>query len=96
MQFYILHLDQNNFIRRAARGRKVPLLKKAFEKYPQFEAVEVADVASGDFSTAFDGVGAIIHTAAPLPGRADGETALKVLGLPLPFYSHLTEITERR
>ncbi|KAJ7363923.1 hypothetical protein DFH08DRAFT_730192 [Mycena albidolilacea] len=64
-------------VRGAARGRKVPLLKKAFEKYPQFEAVEVADVASGDFSTAFDGVGAIIHTAAPLPGRADGETALK-------------------
>ncbi|KAJ7903644.1 NAD(P)-binding protein [Mycena olivaceomarginata] len=64
-------------VRGAARGRKVSLLKKAFEKYPQFEAVEVADVASGDFSTAFDGVGAIIHTAAPLPGRADGETALK-------------------
>ncbi|KAJ7250463.1 hypothetical protein B0H12DRAFT_1052333 [Mycena haematopus] len=64
-------------VRGAARGRKVPLLQRAFEKYPQFEAVEVKDVASGDFSAAFNGVGAIIHTAAPLPGRADSETALK-------------------
>ncbi|KAF7330424.1 Epimerase domain-containing protein [Mycena venus] len=64
-------------VRGAARGRKIPLLKKAFGKYPQFEAVEVTDVASADFSVAFNGVGAIIHTAAPLPGRADSETAFK-------------------
>ncbi|KAF7375001.1 Epimerase domain-containing protein [Mycena sanguinolenta] len=63
-------------VRGAARGRKIPL-KKALEKYPQFEAVEISDVASGDFSAAFKDVGAIIHTAAPLPGRADSETALK-------------------
>jgi nucleoside-diphosphate-sugar epimerase len=47
------------------------------EKYPKFEVVEIADVATADFSTAFKGVGAIIHTAAPLPGRTDAETALK-------------------
>ncbi|KAF7374999.1 Epimerase domain-containing protein [Mycena sanguinolenta] len=64
-------------VRGAARGRKIPLLKKALENYPQFEAVEISDVASGDFSAAFKDVGAIIHTAAPLPGRADSETALK-------------------
>ncbi|KAJ7931418.1 hypothetical protein B0H13DRAFT_2308576 [Mycena leptocephala] len=64
-------------VRGAARGRKVALLKKAFEKYPQFEAVEITDIATADFSAAFSGVGAIIHTAAPLPGRADSETALK-------------------
>ncbi|KAJ6476236.1 hypothetical protein C8R45DRAFT_1009301 [Mycena sanguinolenta] len=70
-------LEAGYSVRGAARGRKVPLLKKALEKYPQFEAVEISDVASADFSAAFSGVGAIIHTAAPLPGRADSETALK-------------------
>jgi nucleoside-diphosphate-sugar epimerase len=70
---------------RAARGRKIPLLKKAFEKYPKFEAVEIADVATSDFSAAFEGVGAVIHTAAPLPGRVDAETALKVSTYALVF-----------
>jgi nucleoside-diphosphate-sugar epimerase len=70
---------------RAARGRKIPLLKKAFEKYPKFEAVEIADVATSDFSAAFEGVGAVIHTAAPLPGRVDAETALKVSACALVF-----------
>ncbi|KAJ7274200.1 hypothetical protein C8J57DRAFT_1178328 [Mycena rebaudengoi] len=69
-------LEAGYSVRGAARGRKIPLLKKALEKYPNFEAVEIADVATSDFSAAFKGVGAIIHTAAPLPGRADGETAL--------------------
>jgi nucleoside-diphosphate-sugar epimerase len=67
----------SNDILRTARGRKIPLLKSAFEKYPKFEVVEIADVAASDFSAAFKGVGAIIHTAAPLPGRTDAETALK-------------------
>ncbi|KAJ7940759.1 hypothetical protein B0H13DRAFT_1849928 [Mycena leptocephala] len=49
----------------------------AFENHPQFEAVEITDIATSDFSAAFEGVGAIIHTAAPLPGRTDSETALK-------------------
>ncbi|KAJ6531133.1 NAD(P)-binding protein [Mycena capillaripes] len=70
-------LEGGYSVRGAARGRKIPLLKKAFEKYPKFEAVEITDVATSDFSAAFKGVGAIIHTAAPLPGRADSETALK-------------------
>lgn len=76
---------------RAARGRKVALLKKALEKYPRFEVVEIADVATADYTAAFKGVVAVIHTAAPLPGRADSETALNVssfLSLPVP---HLTE-----
>ncbi|KAK7033053.1 epimerase domain-containing protein [Favolaschia claudopus] len=77
--FEIVHqlLQAGYPVRGAARGPKVALLKKAFQNHPQFEAVEVSDIASGDFSTALKGVGAIIHTAAPLPGRADAETALK-------------------
>ncbi|KAJ7799832.1 hypothetical protein B0H14DRAFT_3156292 [Mycena olivaceomarginata] len=70
-------LEAGYSVRGAARGRKIPLLRTALEKYPKFEVVEIADVATADFSAAFKGVGAVIHTAAPLPGRADAETALK-------------------
>ncbi|KAF8205561.1 hypothetical protein K438DRAFT_1931904 [Mycena galopus ATCC 62051] len=70
-------LEAGYSVRGAARGRKIPLLKNAFSEYPQFEVVEIADIATSDFAAAFKGVGAIIHTAAPVPGRADSETALK-------------------
>ncbi|KAJ7701486.1 hypothetical protein B0H17DRAFT_1244242 [Mycena rosella] len=63
------------FLSRAARGRKPSLLKKALEKYPQFAAVEITDVAMSDLTAALKGVGAVIHTAAPLAGRADSKTA---------------------
>ncbi|KAJ7679751.1 hypothetical protein B0H17DRAFT_1206398 [Mycena rosella] len=69
-------LEAGYAVRGAARGRKVKLLEKALEKYPRFEVVEIADIATADYTAAFKGVGAIIHVAAPLPGRADSETAL--------------------
>ncbi|KAJ7750661.1 hypothetical protein DFH07DRAFT_544559 [Mycena maculata] len=47
-------------------------------KYPLFEAVEITDIVTADYTAAFKGVGAIIHTAAPLPGRTDIETALNI------------------
>ncbi|KAF7303873.1 Epimerase domain-containing protein [Mycena indigotica] len=65
-------------VRGAARGRKVAALQESFAKYPQFKVVEIADVATSDYREALDGVGAIIHTAAPLPGRVDNATALKI------------------
>ena len=49
-----------------------------FAKYPGFKAVDIPDIASGDFSQILEGVGAVIHVAAPIPGRADAETALRV------------------
>ncbi|KAJ7022728.1 hypothetical protein C8F04DRAFT_1213486 [Mycena alexandri] len=70
-------LEAGYSVKGAARGRKIPLLQKALEKYHKFEAVEIPDIATSDFSDAFRGVGAVIHTAAPLPGRVDGETAFK-------------------
>ncbi|KAJ7643868.1 hypothetical protein FB45DRAFT_823642 [Roridomyces roridus] len=75
--FEVVHqlLQAGYAVRGAARGRKLPLLKKAFDKYPQFEAVEIADVSTADYQEVFKGVEAIIHTAAPLPGRADSEGA---------------------
>jgi hypothetical protein len=39
----------------SARGKKVETLKEALSDYPQFEAVEIADVASGDYSEIFKG-----------------------------------------
>ncbi|KAJ7167667.1 hypothetical protein C8R46DRAFT_950733 [Mycena filopes] len=70
-------LEAGYSVKGAARGRKIPLLQKALEKYPKFEVVEIPDIATSEFSAAFKGVGAVIHTAAPIPGRADSETALK-------------------
>nr|GAT49327.1 predicted protein [Mycena chlorophos] len=65
-------------VRGAARGRKVAQIETAFASYgAQFQAVEIADNASSDFTEALKGVGAIIHTAAPIPGRTDFETGLK-------------------
>ncbi|KAJ7069507.1 hypothetical protein C8F01DRAFT_515975 [Mycena amicta] len=64
-------------VRGSARARKVALLQQAFAKYPQFEAVEISDVATSDYTEGLKGVGAIIHAAAPLPGRQDVETAFK-------------------
>ncbi|KAJ7750662.1 hypothetical protein DFH07DRAFT_922512 [Mycena maculata] len=60
-------LEAGYAVRGAARGRKLPLLKKALDKYPHFEVVEITDIATADYTAAFKGVGAIIHTAAPLP-----------------------------
>nr|GAT49322.1 predicted protein [Mycena chlorophos] len=65
-------------VRGSARGRKVAQIQTAFAPYgAQFEAIEIADVASSDYTQALKGVGAIMHTAAPVPGRADFETAWK-------------------
>ncbi len=63
-----------------------------------FEAVEIVDIGTGDFSSLLQGensvsvsrfrltlkpsmlgVDAVIHTAAPLPGRVDPTEALKVV-----------------
>ncbi|KAJ7154748.1 hypothetical protein C8R46DRAFT_443045 [Mycena filopes] len=70
-------LEAGYSVKGAARGRKVQLLQKALEKCPKFEVVEIPDIATADFSEAFKDVGAVIHTAAPIPGRSDGETGLK-------------------
>ncbi|KAJ6584058.1 hypothetical protein DFH09DRAFT_1144184 [Mycena vulgaris] len=76
--FEVVHqlLEAGYTVRGAARGRKIPLLKKALEKYSKFEAIEITDIATADYTAVFKGVGAIIHVAAPLPGRVDSETAL--------------------
>ncbi|KAF7298795.1 Epimerase domain-containing protein [Mycena indigotica] len=64
-------------VRGSARGQKLSLLNEAFSSYQQFEAVEIIDIATADLTEVFKGVGAIIHTAAPLPGRADSIAAFR-------------------
>ncbi|KAJ7792442.1 hypothetical protein B0H14DRAFT_3563433 [Mycena olivaceomarginata] len=54
-------LEAGYSVRGAARGRKIPLLKTALEKYPKFEVVEIADVATADFSAAFKGFEGSLH-----------------------------------
>ncbi|KAJ7490466.1 hypothetical protein FB451DRAFT_1552180 [Mycena latifolia] len=77
LSFEVVHLLEAGYpVPGAARGRKIPLLQKALEKYPQFKAIEIAYIATADYSAAFKGVGAVIHVAPPLPGRVDSETAL--------------------
>ncbi|KAJ7490507.1 hypothetical protein FB451DRAFT_1389293 [Mycena latifolia] len=74
--FEIVHqlLEASYLVRGATKDRKIPLLQKTLEKYPQLEAVEIADIVMADYSAPFKSVGAVIHVAAPLPGRADSET----------------------
>ncbi|KAF8914967.1 hypothetical protein CPB85DRAFT_1433439 [Mucidula mucida] len=70
-------LSAGYLVRGAARGKKYELLKKAMAGNYAFEAVEIVDIGTGDFSSLLQGVDAVIHTAAPLPGRVDPTEALK-------------------
>ncbi|KIY53149.1 NAD(P)-binding protein [Fistulina hepatica ATCC 64428] len=71
-------LEAGYLVRGSARGKKLEGLKRAFAGNDRFEAVEVADVITSDLTDAFEGVHALIHSAAPLVGRADTEAALKL------------------
>ncbi|KIK69929.1 hypothetical protein GYMLUDRAFT_67186 [Collybiopsis luxurians FD-317 M1] len=70
-------LEAGYSVRGTARPRKVSLLSKAFGRYgDQFQSVEVADVSKDDLAHVLQGVTALIHAAASLPGRTDAESAL--------------------
>ncbi|THU97836.1 NAD(P)-binding protein, partial [Dendrothele bispora CBS 962.96] len=79
--FEIVHqlLEAGYLVRGSARGSKFEGLKNALARFPNFEAVEIQDVSTADFSDAFKGVQAVIHTAAPVPTRLDKtNTTMKV------------------
>ncbi|KAL1941274.1 hypothetical protein VTO73DRAFT_7486 [Trametes versicolor] len=63
-------------VKGTARGAKLELLRGYFASNPNFEAVEVNDISSGDLATAMQGVDAIIHLASPLAGRESPEAGL--------------------
>jgi len=55
-------------VRITARSGKVELLREQYAG--KVDVVAIDDVATGDFTDALKDVGAVIHSAAPLPGRA--------------------------
>ena len=80
---------------RTARGAKVGRLRQTLATFydsSRFEVVEVADVASGDFSEFLQGqysigyavsycvldIDGIVHTAYPIVGRPDFDLAVRV------------------
>ncbi|KAH8107511.1 hypothetical protein DFH11DRAFT_1517402 [Phellopilus nigrolimitatus] len=65
-------LAEGYSVRATARGAKLDTLRAAFAEHAPtlFEVVEIADVATADFGPALAGVTAVVHTAAPLAGRA--------------------------
>ncbi|KAF9049621.1 NAD(P)-binding protein [Hymenopellis radicata] len=70
-------LSAGYLVRGSARGKKYELLKKAMAGNSAFEAVEIVDIGAGNFSSLLQGVDAVIHTAAPMPGRVGPTEALK-------------------
>ncbi|KAF8160639.1 hypothetical protein B0H34DRAFT_795528 [Crassisporium funariophilum] len=69
-------LEKGYRVRGTARGKKVDALRLLYKSSPSVEIVEIADIAHDAFPEALEGVYAVIHTASPLPGRADPETML--------------------
>ncbi|KLO19163.1 NAD(P)-binding protein [Schizopora paradoxa] len=62
-------LEAGYRVRATARPPKVDALR---EKYGgKVDVVGIADIANGDYSEALKDVDAILHIAAPLPGKAD-------------------------
>ncbi|KAK7447382.1 hypothetical protein VKT23_014092 [Stygiomarasmius scandens] len=77
--FEIIHqlLEAGYRVRGSARGAKLQGLKRALSNVVNFEATEIDDVSTANFADAFQGVEAVIHTAAPVPSRMDSNTNMK-------------------
>jgi saccharopine dehydrogenase-like NADP-dependent oxidoreductase len=55
---------------RIVRSRKADMLRKAYAKHgDKVDIIVVEDLTRGDFTDALKGVSAVIHAAAPIPGR---------------------------
>ncbi|KAJ7918983.1 NAD-P-binding protein [Mycena leptocephala] len=71
-------LAEGYVVRGTARGNSLVALKTAtIGNNPNFEVVEVEDIATSDLSRVLQGVKYIIHTASPLAGRATPAEGLK-------------------
>ncbi|KLO12866.1 NAD(P)-binding protein [Schizopora paradoxa] len=70
-------LDSGYSIRLVARKAKVEHMRDFCLQSDNVDIVTIEDVASGDFSEALKGVGAVIHVASPLAGREAPEGMLK-------------------
>jgi len=63
-------------VRAAARRTKAEALRVLYANNPSIKVVEITDVVHGQFKDALVGVNAVIHTASPMPGRADPQEML--------------------
>ncbi|KII85658.1 hypothetical protein PLICRDRAFT_145505 [Plicaturopsis crispa FD-325 SS-3] len=71
-------LEAGYSVRGTVRSAKLETLRStAGAHYPNLELAVVDDVATGDFTDALKGVGAIIHVASPLAGAGSPEEVLK-------------------
>ncbi|KAG6834361.1 hypothetical protein H0H93_010089, partial [Arthromyces matolae] len=71
-------LNKGYHVRAAARGPRVAELISNYEKFgAQFSAIEVRDLTTDQFPEALEGVDAVIHAAAPLPGKEDTESMIR-------------------
>ncbi|KAJ6584040.1 hypothetical protein DFH09DRAFT_1308744 [Mycena vulgaris] len=79
LSFQVVHqlLEAGYAVRGAARGRKIPLLKKALEKYPQFETVEITDVATADYTKALTAMNISLSTRFPCLHLTTSQTAIE-------------------
>ena len=64
-----------------ARGRKAEALRAVYADSSSIEVVEISDIVHGQFQDALVGADAVIHTASPLPSRADPQKMLNVRSL---------------
>jgi hypothetical protein len=79
---HLLGFDHLFLNPRTARGAKIDLIKATFSSYgDKFEVVTVNDVAVHNLSDHLEGVDAVIHAAAPLPGKGDPKALLNVRSL---------------
>ncbi|KAM5530934.1 hypothetical protein V8D89_015379 [Ganoderma adspersum] len=70
-------LDSGYRVRGTARGGKVNFLRGFWKASPNFEAVQIDDVATSDFTDALEGVEAVLHIAFPFPDHNDPATKIK-------------------
>ncbi|KAG5648603.1 hypothetical protein DXG03_003214 [Asterophora parasitica] len=71
-------LEKGYRVRAAARGSKVAELQESYAKFgDRLEVVGVPDIITSQFTDALNGVNAVIHSAAPLPGKAEPEIIWK-------------------
>ncbi|GLB39611.1 putative 3-beta hydroxysteroid dehydrogenase/isomerase family protein [Lyophyllum shimeji] len=74
-----LELLRNGYrVRALARGPKVDELKALYAKYgDSVEVKGVTDITTAEFPEAFDGVDAVIHSAAALPQKEDADVMVR-------------------
>ncbi|EJF56274.1 NAD(P)-binding protein, partial [Dichomitus squalens LYAD-421 SS1] len=70
-------LESGYRVRGTARGKKVDFLREFWKANPHFEAVQIEDIATSDFTEALKDVDAVLHMASPLAGTQTVETTIK-------------------